>query len=98
MAKKQRMYHQHWSLLKQHGKLLVETTNSNDKAVQKNLIRMIRRAVQKEKYLDLAFRATYPNAEIETIVHPSNKVVEFLLNKGMGVNDTTETIFGEATS
>jgi hypothetical protein len=91
-----RMYSGMWRRLKANLTLQVMVTTSNSPEVRTKLIRTLRKALQKEKYRDLNFRAEYPNAVLETKVLPDGAILDIRLITGMSTRLTHSvvTIFG----
>jgi hypothetical protein len=106
MAKALRFYEPIWIKLKSAsidadgntkvGVIQVVVTNSNEAAVQKRLIRTLRKAMQKEKYSDVDFRSLYPDSTISSSILLDGKSLEFRLERGMrsGTTQSLLTIFG----
>jgi len=89
-----RAYTPHWVRLKDAGIIIVDITESNDPAVQKRLLRTLRKAIQKEKYNDTNFRALYANATLSS--KAEGKRVTFTLDKGIQSNDNSlNKLFGD---
>lgn len=74
-----RRYGKAWALLKTHGTVRIEVTNSTNPSVFENHVSTIIRGIQKEKYLDVAFKRKYPDAKITTTQIPSERIVQFTL-------------------
>lgn len=87
MAKKKRLYQPYWELLKKHLKIKVEVTTSARPEVQVQSIATLRKALQKEKYLDVAFRAIYVEAKLVTEVVDGGKALLITLDRGLSSND-----------
>lgn len=96
MARTERMYEPHWKALKSNTTIKVEISLSKEPTVLAKLKATITKAIQKEKHLDVNFRALYPFAKLSTEVVDGGAAVLVTLNKGIGTNDDSmEKLFGD---
>jgi hypothetical protein len=81
-TKPKRRYAQLWDTLKQMKSVAIVPTLSKDPAVFKKWSKTVRKAVQKEKYLDEPFRVRYPRAELTSKLDFDTKTLRFKLDLG----------------
>lgn len=94
MAKAPRLYEEMWGKVKDNPVIHVEVTTSTDPIVRDRLVRTLRKALQKEKYIDLSFRVLYPDAKLITTILPNGTTLEVKLDKGLSSQLDQSTIFG----
>lgn len=63
-----RKYQKAWALTKANNKIIAQVSTSNDPKVVSKFALTFIRGLQKEKYLDVAFKRQYPNAELSSTV------------------------------
>lgn len=74
-----RRYERAWVLLKKNLVLKLEVTNSDKCSVYHSHANTIKRAIQKEKYIDTAFKLKHPYAVINCTKLEKEKVIAFSL-------------------
>ncbi len=80
--KPKRRYAQLWDTLKQMKTVAIVPTLSKDPALFQKWSKTVRKAVQKEKYNDEAFRVRYPRAELTSQLNRETNTVHFKLDLG----------------
>ena len=79
---KQRKYQPHWEVLKRDGVIAIEVTTTGVTSAQLDAtFNQLKRAIQKEKYLDIFFKAKYPNASLSSQPSYDLKQIKFVLDK-----------------
>ena len=74
-----RMYQVAWEHLKEKQKVKLEVTRSKDAALFTRSVKTIRKAIQKEKYIDDRFRLMYPDALITSTLDADSNTITFHL-------------------
>lgn len=94
-ASNQRMYEPHWKALKKSLLIKVDLSSSEVPEVLKRLKATLTKAIQKEKFNDVNFRANYPNAKLSTESVENNQSVMVKLELGLSTNDDNmKKLFG----
>lgn len=91
--KRTRTYAEPWNVLKSMGSVTMKIVGVDlTTAAVTKWAKTYRKAMQKEKYNDDAFRIRYPNAKIESVVDYENAAVRFTLKLNHYEN-ITEDLF-----
>lgn len=81
MAERKRTYAEPWRVLKSMGAVSMKIVGAElTEATIKKYAKTYRKAIQKEKYLDEAFRWKYPNSKIESEVDYTTATIRFTLH------------------
>ena len=76
-----RKYQTHWEVLKRDGVMAIAVTTTGVSNAQLDAtFNQLKRAIQKEKYLDIHFKSKYPNALLTSAVSYEQKQIQFNLN------------------
>ena len=79
---KPRKYQTHWEVLKRDNVMAIGVTTTGVTAAQLDAtFNQLKRAIQKEKYLDIHFKSKYPTAQLSTEVSYELKHIKFILDK-----------------
>jgi hypothetical protein len=78
-----RTYQQLWNDIKQYKQGAIIPTISKERSTFEKFVSTIRRAVQKEKYLDTRFRVKFPNAKLTSKVLYDERKLVFELDLGI---------------
>lgn len=77
-----RKYQTHWEVLKRDGVMAIAvTTHGVSNAQLDATFNQLKRAIQKEKYLDIHFKSKYPNASLTSQSSYDDKQIKFVLDK-----------------
>ena len=82
MSRPKRRYAKLWDTLKLMKTVAIVPTLSKDPEICKKWAKTVRKAVQKEKYLDESFRVRYANSELTSTLDFDRKTVSFKLDLG----------------
>lgn len=91
MKRKLRKYEEPWNVLKQNGSVSILITQSDDEKVIAKYAKTVRKAMQKEKYLDDNFRIKYPKAVINSVLE--GKKLRFTIDYMDGYDKITDADF-----
>lgn len=80
IGRKLRRYERSWILLKKHHVLTIVVTTSNNLKAYHQHANTIKRAIQKEKYNDEAFKVKHPDAIINCTKSEKDKTIRFSLD------------------
>lgn len=75
-----RKYQAHWEVLKKDSVIVIEITQEMDNAQLDIVFNQLKRAVQKEKYMDIHYKKKYPNAIMTADVDHATKRIRFNLD------------------
>ena len=76
-----RKYQTHWEVLKRDSVMAIAVTTTGVSNAQLDAtFNQLKRAIQKEKYLDIHFKSKYPAALLSSEVSYEQKQIKFMLN------------------